>query len=147
MKKAILFLIILSNSIISSDRLEARGGIGFMVGQPSGITFRYNNFPVLTVGYSFFTGEQWINGSLDYWFLNNPIKGQFKYYVGIGGNLGIYTDSNTPIRLGARVPVGLQWIPAELIEVFIEAAPGFRILPSPDFDIQAGLGIRFLIFK
>ena len=132
--------------VFSSQGLQARGGIGLAAGQPSGITFRIEKFPVVTIGYSFLTGSQWINGSLDFWILNNPIAGQFYWYFGIGGNVGIYTTSGMPVRLGARVPIGIQWVPINLIEVYLEGAPGALLYPAIGFDWQANLGIRFMIF-
>ena len=147
MKKLFIILFLIFYMVLPNRPISAKGGIGLMVGQPSGITVRFDRFPVFTVGYSFLYGNPWINGSLDYWLINNPIEGQFRWYLGVGANAGIYLSSADPFKIGARIPIGIQWIPADLIEVFLEAAPGARLFPTIDFDLQVGLGIRFMIFK
>jgi len=145
-KKYLIITGFILSLLVFNRPTEARGGIGLVAGQPSGITFRINQFPVVTIGYSFLSDSQWIHGSLDFWALNPSLGGQFKWYLGLGANIGLYTNNN-PIRLGLRVPIGIQWFPTEIIEIFLEAAPGVSVLPSIGFDWQACLGIRFMIFK
>lgn len=146
MKRGLLVILLVSCFFISTKSTEARGGIGVAFGQPSGVTFRINRFPVVTLGYSFLLGKQYFYGSLDFWIINNPIQGQFFWYLGIGANIGVYNSGQNPLRLGARVPIGLLWVPTNLIEVFLEAAPGAQLFPTVGFDWQAEIGIRFMIF-
>ncbi|NOQ22984.1 MAG: hypothetical protein GQ565_10120 [Candidatus Aegiribacteria sp.] len=62
-------------------------------------------------------------------------------YYGIGGR--IILANNT--HLGARVPVGISWLPDSVpLDLFIELAAIVDIIPDTDFDLNGGIGIRFV---
>jgi hypothetical protein len=145
-RKIRILIFIITTTAASFQSIHAKGGIGLAVGQPSGVTLRFNQFPVITVGYyltDFNKGTGMIYGSIDYWIFKKPISGQFQWYLGLGGNVALVSNF---VGLGLRVPVGILWVPTNLIEVFLEGAPGIMVFPGVGFAWQAALGIRFMVF-
>jgi len=156
MKRKIVILCIALSAAFTTVSTEAKGGIGVALGNPAGVTLRFDKL-VITAGYTWY--DMGAMGAVDYWFLNQKIAGggeNLSWYLGGGafigysaGFLGYYGLGGAGLLLGARVPVGLQWFPkfANNIELYVEAAPGIRITPIFGFSWQATIGIRFLIFK
>ncbi len=68
-------------------------------------------------------------------------------YVGIGGNLQLRADGppqDGGVRIGARVPVGISFLPSELpLDFFLEVAPGLRLIDETVFELWSGIGIRY----
>jgi len=145
-----LFLTIITAGVLTASPLTAKGGIGIAIGDPTGITLRIEKFPVLTVGYHFFSKNGYIDANLDFWIIHNRLgakKTKLNWYLGVGASTDIYFGANQfPVVIGARVPIGLQWIPTDPIEIYLEAAPGISVFPGVGFDMDYALGIRFLIF-
>ena len=66
--------------------------------------------------------------------------GELPLYFGIGGRALLKND---PV-LGVRIPVGLAYIfESAPLDIFMEIAPILNVIPSTDFDVGGGLGIRF----
>ena len=146
MKKKIAVLVLAMFAFLAhTQATEARIGIGVMGGEPSGLTLKFNNFPVIGIGYSFLglNNNDWLHLTVDYWILNPPIGGPFHWYLGIGAS--VKYPSSSVVGVGVRVPIGIQFMPTNWLEIFLEGAPGLRILPNINFDWQASLGIRFYI--
>ncbi|MEQ8272951.1 MAG: hypothetical protein RMA76_10195 [Deltaproteobacteria bacterium] len=63
-------------------------------------------------------------------------------YVGLGGKLGL-RESDDPVAIGARVPLGLGFLFREVpIEVFLEIAPGVLVFPEVAALVDGGVGAR-----
>lgn len=114
-------------------------GIGGVAGysQPTGLTIKLNNFPVISLGWSL--NGNWISGTIDYWLINKKIDRNVLWYFGAG----VKAYSSDPFGLTFRVPVGLQWYFVPAFELFGEIVPGMAILPDSAFDLSAGIGLRF----
>lgn len=114
-------------------------GIGGVAGysQPTGVTFKIDNFPVVSLGWSI--NGNWISGTIDYWFLNDKLAKSTLWFAGVG----VKTSIGDSIGLTFRVPLGIQWYFMPGFELFGELAPGFAILPATNFDFSGGIGIRF----
>ncbi|MDA3938350.1 MAG: hypothetical protein PF693_03440 [Spirochaetia bacterium] len=114
-------------------------GIGGIAGysQPTGVTFKMNNFPVVSLGWSL--NGNWISGTVDYWFLNEKIDRNILWYLGAGAKASI----GDTIGLTFRVPVGIQWYFMPAFELFAELTPGLAILPASNFDFSGGIGLRY----
>ena len=114
-------------------------GIGGIAGysQPTGLSLKMNNFPVISLGWSL--NGNWISGTIDYWFINKKIDRNVLWYLGAGAKASI----GDPIGLTFRLPVGLQWYFMPAFELFGEIVPGFAILPDSGFDLSAGIGLRY----
>lgn len=120
---------------------------GIIVGEPTGLcikiwTGRTTAFDG-AIAWSFLDeGAFHIHG--DYLFHNFDLidvsKGSLPFYYGLGGR--IKTEDDT--RLGARIPVGLEYRFANTpLDIFIEVVPILDIAPEMDFSFNAAIGIRF----
>ncbi|MES0490922.1 MAG: hypothetical protein ABUK01_13075 [Leptospirales bacterium] len=151
-KKILAFFQVLAvtTALLWTPVLSAKTGIGVMGGDPNGITLKFNNFPVIELGYDL----GWGGGSsgsfdlnVDYWIINKPLGGKnFFWFLGIGASVQYGAGSNSWFGVGARVPIGLQWFPVPKVEIFAEVAPGLAILPGLGLDVDFGVGVRFYIF-
>lgn len=66
--------------------------------------------------------------------------GELSVYFGLGAKLGINND----IHVGIRVPFGLVYLFRDApVDIFVEVAPGFALLPATAFDLDGGLGARY----
>lgn len=62
-------------------------------------------------------------------------------YFGIGGRVVLANDT----KFGARVPVGISWLLSGApLDLFIELAAVINFIPDTDFDINGGIGIRYI---
>ncbi|MBK7185687.1 MAG: hypothetical protein IPH85_07110 [Ignavibacteria bacterium] len=72
--------------------------------------------------------------------LKNNLAKNLDWYLGPGVNLGL----GNPFALGVRLRVGLQWIPAEHLEIFGEVAPCLWLIDAVDLNINGAVGIRYI---
>ncbi len=77
------------------------------------------------------------------WHEYNLIRvesGRLPFYFGIGGRV-IFSDD--PL-VGARIPIGLDYqFAGAPVDIFLEIVPILDLIPSTDFDLGGGLGVRF----
>ncbi len=145
-----LVLIFFILAIYSPGLVAASTGIGIILGEPTGLSFRMNNFPVAGLGWSF---NNYIHFHCDYWIINDVLKDEINWYIGAGGKLLFYgskdnekdKNAKTGVGFGFRVPVGLQYYINKEFELFCEVAPGIRLVPAAGIDINGGIGIRYQI--
>lgn len=52
-------------------------------------------------------------------------------------------NDDSRVGIGIRVPFGLQYFINNNIEVFGEVVPGISLIPSTEFDVDAGIGARY----
>jgi len=150
-KKIISFIQILTvaTALLWTPALSAKTGIGVMGGDPTGITLKFNNFPVIEFGYDFGLYGQRAGSfdlNVDHWIINKPLGTNFHWFIGIGVSAQYNSGYAYGFGVGARVPIGVQWFPASKIEIFAEVAPGLAVLPALGLDVDFGLGVRFYIF-
>ena len=68
--------------------------------------------------------------------------GGLALYYGLGARVKLADDP----RLGARIPIGLQFnIPDTRLSAFFEVAPLLDLVPETTFDVNGGLGIRIFL--
>lgn len=143
------FLSISLTTITQAQQAGEGVGIGFMVGEPTGLSLKSwtggNN--AFDVGLAWSLGRyDAVNIHADYLWHNydlfNEIEsGTLPFYYGIGGRV-ILADDDAVI--GARIPVGLNYLFDDSpIGLFLEVAPIFNLAPETDFDVDGGLGVRF----
>ena len=121
-------------------------GLGVIAGNPTGLSFKH--FTSVTTAFDAaaawsFT-EEWVAIHGDYlWHSFGAIdveKGQMPWYYGLGGWVAFGDDT----VVGARAPVGLEYLFAHNdIDLFLEVAAGLSVIPDTDFNVDAGIGIRF----
>ena len=147
MKKFILIaavFIILTNLTLS----QSRGfGLGIVLGEPTGLSAKLwtgsSNAFDFAAAWSF-KGDGQLLLQADYvWHSFDLIRvssGRLPLYYGIGGRI-IFADD--PL-LGIRIPLGLNYQFASApIDIFAEIVPILDLIPSTDFDLGGGLGVRF----
>lgn len=149
--KKILYLILFF-LIITCMTLSAQGkglGLGVIVGEPTGVSAKLWT----ANGQAFDAAAAWsfIDDSAFYVHVNylfhfadliSVKKGELPFYAGIGGKVK-FVD---PVVLGIRFPFGLEYFFAKVpLGIFLEIAPCLVLYPGSDFDIGAGLGVRYYI--
>ena len=139
MKKRIAVILLVVLAVVIPAAAFADIGIGGVAGydQPSGLSFKLDDFPVVSLGWS--VSGDYVHGTVDYWFINDRLEHNFLWYL--GGGVKASLGSN--FGLGLRVPIGVQWYFIPRFELFAEIVPGFDILPASGFDISGGIGLRF----
>ncbi len=139
MKKKIILPCIIFLMLVVPVSIFADTGIGGVMGygQPTGLSLKFNNFPVVSLGWSL--SDKWVESTVDYWLFNSTLDKNIKWYIGAGVKMSIGDDFGFIVR----VPVGLQWFFVPGLELFGELAPGISLLPNTDRDLSAGIGLRF----
>ncbi len=119
-------------------------GNGTGAGGGAGLTLRYGSFPVIGLEWNFMPHSSVIGASLDAWIVNDRIAERLSYYVGIGGYAAISAPAPNVFNFGGRVPLGLQFFPADPFELFLELSPMVIFLPTIDWTVSVRLGFRIL---
>ncbi len=150
-KMVLFFLAALSLSIFA----QRKGiGAGVLIGAPTGISVKYwlNNNQALdaAAGYSIFSGKGF-EVHLDYLYhiFNSE---EFKkvtrkklpiaFFYGYGLSLG--AGSKYSSGFGFRGVLGAEWLFENYnVDVFLEAAPVFKLLPETAIDFQYAAGARY----
>ncbi len=148
MKKLFLFFsLIIFISNLSAQ--ETGLGAGIIIGEPTGISAKYwlDGQNALDVGlaYSLFKANNGVALHIDYLFhlMHIYISNQtFLPYYGFGGRVKF--SGNSQSSLGARGVVGVGWIyKPKPIDVFLEFAPVFDLLPATEISLGVSLGARY----
>jgi hypothetical protein len=141
---------------------DGRFGLGFVLGNPSGISMKIPAAPANSINViagwdlndgpgpgpdrdccsSFYVGA-------DYAFYNYNLirvqRGRMPLYYGPGLNASFYdAPGDDDVRVGFRFVVGLEYQFATApFDIFLEIAPGINVIPDTDGFVSAGLGARF----
>ncbi len=123
-------------------------GVGIIIGEPTGLSLKswLSGRSALDAGVAWsFVGPDAVHVHVDYlWHNFNLIHvshGKMPLYLGLGGRVRAFHDD---VDLGARVPLGIEYIFAEnRLDVFLEVVPILNLIPGTDFDINAAIGIRY----
>lgn len=126
---------------------QARGGgsdfgLGIALGEPSYLGLKFNQFPIIGLGWSAWRGIGHIH--VDGWFINDRIARNWAWFLGLGAKTRLGAG-NLPFTVGLRIPVGLQWFLRNNIELFGELVPGIAVFPSFGPWGDAAIGIRFYL--
>ena len=139
---SVVFLVLsLSNTYAQKDF-----GIGIILGDPTGLSAKLytgsNNAFDFAAAWSF-KGPGHLLLQADYvWHssLSRTSSGLFALYYGIGGRIIFSDDPN----VGVRIPVGIDYIFSNApVDIFLEVVPVLDLIPSTDFDLNGGIGVRF----
>lgn len=148
-------LVFLATLVSTAANAKSRFGAGIMIGDPTGLSFKYGmkSKNAIDVGFAW-SGKVDLHIHADYlWHRNNffNVEGvPFDAYYGIGARLRqldsdkFRDPDDDDTRLGARGPVGIRWIAKGApIEVFLELALIFDVVPETDAGIDGGIGVRY----
>jgi hypothetical protein len=134
---------------LSPARAEAKQGefgLGFIAGDPSGLSGKLwlgpNNALDFIAGFSILDDRISLNADYVWheWGLIPVQAGKLPLYYG----MGVGTSIAHSAAIGVRGVVGLEYIfPSAPLDAFVELGPGANILPSTDFTFSGGIGMRF----
>ncbi len=127
-------------------------GLGIILGEPTGVSAKLWLSGAVAVdaaaGWAFLNRHNNYNyihlhgDILHHYFLPVP-AGELPLYYGIGARVRLASDEEK-VRLGVRVPVGLEYLfePVPL-GCFFELVPLLDLIPETQFGVNGGLGIRY----
>lgn len=151
--KSIIKIVILSFLLptIFLFSQEKDVGVGVILGEPFGLSAKYwtseSNAIDLGVGYSFIGAGSGFSFHVDYLYhINDLIKSESRLPVYYGFGIRFRFPQDDPNVFAARGVVGVLWYPENLpVDVFLEFAPSFRLLPNTAIDFGFGVGGRYYI--
>lgn len=121
--------------------------LGVILGEPTGLSLKawqsYSTAFDVALAWSF-SGQDQIHLHADYlWHSWLDVQnGSMALYYGLGARALLSDDS----QIGARIPIGLQFIiPNSRLGLFFEVAPTLNLIPDTDMDVSGGLGLRFFL--
>lgn len=146
----ILLTVVIAIIIGFPSMAKSDTGLGISFGYPGvAATFRSNNFPVIGLAW-YYGNKQYFAATIDYWIQRAPVARKLDWYWGIGATIGSRSENskhypeNERLLLGARIPIGLLFMPSKEWEIFGELAPRIDILPGSGFNINGTIGIRYV---
>ena len=153
MKKVIVGLLM---AVLPLTASAETFGIGAMVGSPTGITGKLWLDQERAVDIA----AEWRTSGDNEFYLHanylihaplkmkeNKLKGTTQYYYGAGGyyqerHHKKWADEDV---FALRLPVGISHQPKVApIELFAEIVPVLEVSPDSDFDLDIGVGVRYL---
>lgn len=149
MKRASVIIFMLLIAFLSSNvSAQEKGfGLGIILGEPTGISFKnwLGSKTAIDGGIAWsFSKDESLHIHLDYLIHNFNIfevkNNNLALYYGIGGRVKAEEES----RVGVRIPVGINYLFRDIpLDVFFELVPVLDLMPSTDFDLTGGVGIRY----
>lgn len=135
----------------SSQSAGGSGGIGIILGDPTGLTYQHkmanDRFMDFYLAYTW--DDEWFVAG-DYKFaLRNVFPSNIPVTPYIGGGLFLHVEEEDKkhkddIAIGLRIPAGIEWkVPQAPFTVFAELVPGMKFVPSTDAEFQGGIGGRY----
>jgi len=150
MKIKLLSLIVLAGLLFSPIHAQTgKVGVGVVIGDPTGLSLKINHDAASSYNFA----AAWSTGNetelqvhadyvrYNYKLLNLELEnGTMPLYYGIGLNAHLSKNS----ALGIRVPLGINYIFSNApLDMFFELAPTINVLPSTQFYLNGGIGIRY----
>lgn len=154
-----MLVLILIGCRAASAQPRREFGVGLMVGEPTGLSFK-----------SWLNGSRAIAGGLAWSFSENDslhvhadylvhrfdilgaqdAPGRVPLYCGLGGRLKLREEHDGRGRndnddiVGLRIPLGIAYLFADApLDAFAEIVPVLDLVPDIDFDLNAAVGVRF----
>jgi hypothetical protein len=132
-------------------------GVGVIVGEPTGISFKSwtgTGHAIDGAAAWSFSEDDEFQFHIDYLFHNydffhaEDLDGRLPVYFGVGGRTKFEENSmrrdNDDTILGVRLPLGVAYHPSgPRLDFFVEIVPTLDFAPDTDFELDAGIGMRF----
>ena len=124
-------------------------GLGVILGEPTGVSAKLwtsSRTALSGAGAWSFARHGGVHMHLD-WVRHNFTmikveKGRLPFYYGVGGRVKL-TDGDD--ALGARVPVGIDYLFGNApLSFFVEVVPILDFAPSTQFNVNGGIGLRYM---
>ena len=122
-------------------------GLGIILVEPTGINFKawagYRSAFVGAAAWSF-GNEDSLHVHLDYVFHNFRLIKLERDFLPVYFGLGIRVKSEKDVRIGVRIPLGLNYMLKKApLDIFVELVPVFDLTPGTDLYFNGGVGIRY----
>lgn len=143
-RTAFILLVLISLNVYTQDK---GFGVGVILGEPTGISLKnwLNKTNAIDAGISWTLYKPALHLHVDYlWHSYNVFstKERIPLYYGIGGRLKFGNKDDA--RIGVRGVIGIDFfIRNTPLDIFIEIAPIFDLVPSTSVSGNGGLGIRY----
>ena len=144
-----------SASAQNSGTLDKKFGLGIIVGEPTGISGKLWTGPrtAMDGAIAWSTGTHSnVNLHFDYLMHDfnvlNVSEKYFVLYYGIGTRFKFTSDhnsnNNNDTIIGVRIPLGITYLfPTSPFDIFVEIVPLLDVIPDTEFEMNAGLGVRY----
>lgn len=149
--KNILLLCAISLLITSSLFAANNIGVGFILGDPAGLTAKIfmGKSDAVDIGIGESADDLYIYA--DYLRHFHGVFPIYELVLYLGAGAGFHdwekdkkVDHDEENRIDVRIPVGLEYTFTKVpIGIFLELVPALRIVPDIDFTIRGGLGARY----
>lgn len=146
-KFTVFFLVFLLSLSVSSRAQEKKFGLGIILGEPTGVIFKYwtSKTTAFDIAGSWsFVGENSFHLHADYLYHNFDLfkvdRGKLPVYYGIGARLSLQDRT----RFGVRLPLGLSYMFDKApFDIFLEIGPVLDLVPATEFNILGFIGFRY----
>jgi hypothetical protein len=148
MRKAIVVSAVAALCVAASAAAQDDGfGIGIILGEPTGVSVKMWTSDATAIdiaGAWSFTDDGAAHIHADYLYHRFDVfdlqKNKLPLYFGIGGRVKFLDDT----RVSLRLPIGIDYLFADApLDIFLEVVPMLDVAPETDFDINAGIGVRY----
>lgn len=144
MKKVSVSLFVVMFLLVS---LSYGLGLGVMLGEPTGISAKMwkSDKIAYDAGLAWaFTNNSYLHLHADYLIHKNDLikidKFTIPFYYGLGARIGFGDE----FRLGARIPVGVEYFFGDKkFDAFCEIVPVLDLLPGTGFGVGGAIGLRY----
>ncbi len=115
------------------------------MGPGVGILLSWKERPLLGLTWSLSDNKQTVAAFGDWRVTEGSIeKTPLQYYLGGGGYGGVtFKDGDVDATVGARVPIGISFLPARHWELFFQLVPMLEVLPALGLRLGADLGFKY----
>jgi len=159
MKKIFIPLIFIILAFGIAEAQTGKGfGVGVIVGEPTGLTFKTWLSPTKAIDAAAawsFSENPSFQFHMDYllhsYFIKEPAesKGSLPVDFGLGFRLKLKGDkdgdglNDDKTMVGVRIPFGISYLFADApLDIFGEVVPVLDLVPDTQFDINAAFGLR-----
>ena len=145
MRKA-LIIALLGIFSLNISAQDSGFGAGVIFGEPTGLSLKswLSSKNAVDAAVTWSSIDDFVYLHADFLIHNFSVidvsDGQLPLYFGIGAKVGFGND----LIFGARIPIGLDYMfSGAPVDIFVEIVPGLTIIPTFDFDIDGGIGVRY----
>ena len=123
-------------------------GVGFQVGDPTGLSLQFYKDRGITTDilFAYHFDDFFFLNVHGLWNTHLDDGGHFHFYYGPGGFVGVRTFRSEPRRdelaAGISGNFGLNLVLSRF-EIFGQATPRLEVTPLTDFEMGGGVGLRF----
>lgn len=146
----IISFICITFSISNSYSQNKSFGVGIILGEPTGLSGKYWTSGINAIdfglGYSFEKNSNFHLHGNYLFHIDGVTKTSERISVYYGPGIRLKLRDENKSRLGVRGVLGGFWIPrGSSIDIFVEIAPVMDLIPSTNFNIDGGIGIRYFL--